>query len=185
MRKLLFIVGSLRENSFNKQLAVMAEKLIAGRAEVEYLDYSAVPFMNQDMEFPVSEAVDRVRRKVEQADGLWIFSPEYNYSYPGHLKNLIDWLSRPLIPNDGRTPLVINNKKVALSGAGGAGKTAKCREKLVELLTLPYLHADVMVVPQTGIQLSNEAWSEDRFVLTKMQVEELKGQVDAFLDYVL
>lgn len=185
MRKLLFIVGSLRENSFNKQLAVMAEKLIAGRAEVEYLDYSAVPFMNQDMEFPVPEAVDQVRRKVEQADGLWIFSPEYNYSYPGHLKNLIDWLSRPLIPNDGRTPLVINNKKVALSGAGGAGKTAKCREKLVELLTLHYLHADVMVVPQTGIQLSNEAWSEDRFVLTKMQVEELKGQVDAFLDYVL
>ena len=37
MKKILFIIGSLRKESFNHKLAVLAEQLIAGRAEVEYL----------------------------------------------------------------------------------------------------------------------------------------------------
>ena len=126
MKKILFIVGSLRKESFNRKLASMAEKMIAGRAEVEYLDYSDVPMMNQDFEFPVPAAVASLRNQVAEADGVWIFSPEYNYSYPGHIKNLIDWLSRPVVADDHKTPLVIARKKVALSGAGGGYSQLSC-----------------------------------------------------------
>ena len=184
MKKILFIIGSLRKESFNRKLAEEAERMLAGRATVAYLDYADVPLMNQDIEFPAPEAVKSVREKVAEADALWIFSPEYNYSYPGHLKNLIDWLSRPLVAGDRQTPLAINGKKVALSGAGGAAATAKCREKLTELLTLPFIHADVMKEPQTGIQLNMEAWTEGRMVLTDAQKENLSLQADAFLDYI-
>ncbi|MBO5180885.1 MAG: NAD(P)H-dependent oxidoreductase [Paraprevotella sp.] len=184
MKKILFIIGSLRKESFNRKLAERVERLLAGRATVEYLDYSGVPQMNQDMEFPTPEAVAKVREKVADADALWIFSPEYNYSYPGHLKNLIDWLSRPVTPGDRHTPLAITGKKIALSGAGGAAATAKCREKLFELLTLPFIRADVMDNPQTGIQLNTEAWTEGRMVLTEVQEASLRLQVEAFLDYM-
>ena len=184
MKKILFIIGSLRKESFNKKLAKEVEEMLAGHATVEYLDYSDVPLMNQDIEFPAPEAVKRVREKVAEADALWIFSPEYNYSYPGHLKNLIDWLSRPLIAGDRQTPLAINGKKVALSGAGGASATSKCREKLTELLTLPFIRAEVMTEPQTGIQLNMEAWTEGRMMLTEAQRASLKRQVDAFIDYI-
>ena len=115
---------------------------------------------------------------------MQIFSPEYNYSYPGHLKNLIDWLSRPLVAGDRQTPLAINGKKVALSGAGGASATAKCREKLTELLTLPFIRAEVMTEPQTGIQLNMEAWTEGRMMLTEEQMTNLRLQVDAFLECI-
>ena len=184
MKKILFIVGSLRQESFNKKLAEEVEQMLSGRATVEYLDYSDVPLMNQDIEFPAPEAVTRVRENVAEADALWIFSPEYNYSYPGHLKNLIDWLSRPLVAGDRQTPLDINGKKVALSGAGGAAATAKCREKLTELLTLPFIRANVMTEPQTGIQLNKEAWTEGRLILTDDQQENLREQVDAFMAYI-
>ena len=184
MKKILFIIGSLRKESFNKQLAKEAEQLLLGRATVEYLDYSDVPLMNQDIEFPAPEAVTRVRERVAEADALWIFSPEYNYSYPGHLKNLIDWLSRPLVAGDRQTPLAINGKKVTLSGAGGASATAKCREKLTELFKLPFLRVDIMPGPQTGIQLNKEAWTEGRMILSDIQKEELRGQADAFLAYI-
>ena len=40
-KKVLFIVGSLRQGSFNHQMALEAEKALAGKAEVSYLDYSA------------------------------------------------------------------------------------------------------------------------------------------------
>lgn len=183
-KKILFIIGSLRKESFNKKLAVLTEKIIAERAIVEYLDYSDLPLMNQDIEFPAPVAVATVRNKVGEADGIWIFSPEYNYSYPGHLKNLIDWLSRPVVKADFQTPLDINNKKIALSGAGGGGATAKCREKLKELLTLPFIRADVMEQPQTGIQISKEAWADDVLNLSPEQNEMLKKQVEAFLEYI-
>ena len=55
MKKILFIVGSLREGSFNRQLAHEAEQMIGARAEVTYLDYKDVPLMNQDIESPEPE----------------------------------------------------------------------------------------------------------------------------------
>ncbi len=184
MKKILFIIGSLRKESFNRKLANRAEQLISGRAVVEYLDYSGLPMMNQDIEFPAPDAVAEVRRKIAEADGLWIFSPEYNSGYPGHLKNLIDWLSRPIAADDHTSPLAINKKKVALSGAGGGMATANCRARLTELLTLPFINADVMKEPQTGIMLGVEAWTHGNMILTQEQEEALAQQVDAFLNYI-
>lgn len=178
MKKILFIVGSLREGSFNRQLAREAEQMIGARAKVTYLDYMDVPLMNQDIEFPEPEAVARLRAAVKEADALWVFTPEYNFSYPGHVKNLFDWLSRPVASGDFVTPTVINGKKVALSGAGGKMATAKCREKLTELLT--FIKAEVME-PQTGIVLNAEAWTEGRMILSDEQRQALKSQVEAFL----
>ncbi|MDD7536882.1 MAG: NADPH-dependent FMN reductase, partial [Bullifex sp.] len=95
MKKILFIVGSARKGSFNRQLAGQAEKLLEGRAEVAYLDYSSIPLMDQDIEYPAPSEIERVRKACIEADALWFFTPEYNHSYPGAVKNLIDWLSRP------------------------------------------------------------------------------------------
>jgi len=69
MKKILFIVGSLREGSFNRQLAREAEQMIGARAEVTYLDYKDVPLMNQDIEFPEPESVGRLRASVKETDG--------------------------------------------------------------------------------------------------------------------
>ena len=88
---------------------------------------------------------------------------------------------QPLVAGDYETPTVINGKKVALSGAGGKMATAKCREKLTELLT--FAKADVME-QQTGIVLNLEAWTEGRMILSDEQKEALKDQVEAFLKFV-
>ena len=181
MKKILIIVGSLREGSFNRQMAHEAEKMIGTRAAVTYLDYNDVPLINQDIEFPEPEAVASLRAAVREADALWVFTPEYNFSYPGHVKNLFDWPSRPLVPNDYETPTVINGKKVAISGAGGKMATAKCREKLTELLS--FIKANVMEL-QTGIALNIEAWTEGRMILTNEQKAALKAQVEAFLKFI-
>ena len=72
MKKILFIIGSLRKESFNRQLALEAEKMIGMQAKVTYLDYSDVPLINQDIEFPEPEAVGRLRATVKEADGIWV-----------------------------------------------------------------------------------------------------------------
>ncbi len=61
MKNILFIVGSLREGSFNHQMAKQAESILEGQATVSYLDYKDVPLMNQDLETPVLPTVQVAR----------------------------------------------------------------------------------------------------------------------------
>ena len=46
------IVGSLRKDSLNLQLALAAKELIGDRAAFSIIDYHDIPLMNQDIEFP-------------------------------------------------------------------------------------------------------------------------------------
>ena len=55
MKNILFIVGSLRQGSFNHQMAKKAESLLEGKATVTYLDYKDIPMMNQDLETPTCQ----------------------------------------------------------------------------------------------------------------------------------
>ena len=178
MKKILFVIGSLRVKSFNRQLANMAKETIGNRAEVVELDYSDLPLLNQDIEQPEPVAVARIRKTVSEADALWIFTPEYNFSYPGHLKNLLDWLSRPVIPMAYVTPTCINGKRVAISGAGGKAATANCRAKLAELLA--FIKADVLS-EQVGVAVPAEAWSTDVLTLNDEQIAQLKKLADALI----
>ena len=178
MKKILFIIGSLRAKSFNRQVANVAKEIIGNRAEVQELDYYNLPLLNQDIEQPEPEAVARIRKTVSEADALWIFTPEYNMSYPGHLKNLLDWISRPVKPMDYGTPTCINGKRVAISGAGGKAATAHCRANLTELLS--FMKADVLA-EQVGIAVPAEAWGTDVLTLTDEQKAELKTQADKLI----
>ena len=178
MKKILFIIGSLREKSFNRQLANEAMKIIGDRAEVSELNFNDLPRLNQDIENPEPMVVARIRKTVSEADAIWIFTPEYNLSYPGHLKNLLDWLSRPVIPMDYGTPTCINGKRVAISGAGGKAATASSRAKLTELLT--FIKAEVLP-EQIGIAVPAEAWGTDELILTDEQKAELKSLADKLI----
>lgn len=182
MKKILFVIGSLRKQSFNRELSETVKSMLQSKAEVTELDYFQVPFINQDDEYPAPQAVTDARKAVAEADGVWIFSPEYNYSYPGHVKNLIDWLSRPVDPADRNAPTVLAGKKFTLTGAGGKAATAGCRKLLTTLLTV--LKADVMTEGQTGIALNIEAWTEGRMILTEEQKAQLAKQAELFLEFI-
>ena len=188
MKHILFIIGSLRKNSFNRQLASIAEDLLKDRFNISYLDFSEIPYMNQDLESQQEhmttsqQAVFRVRQEVLKADGIWIFTPEYNQSYPGLLKNLFDWLSRPMDVTNFANPTAVQGKKVTASGAGGKNKTTYCRAKLNDLLE--YIKMDVMKEPQTGIALGMEAWVKGEFKLSEEQLKELKIQAEKFKEFL-
>lgn len=184
MTQLLFIVGSLHKNGFNAQLAEEAKALIGDRAEVKFLNYADVPFFNQDEEFPnPPAAVAEARKAVTEADGVWIFSPEYNYSYPGVLKNLLDWLSRPLEPFPADPVTVLAGKKVALSAVAGQSAGAGTRAKLNEVLG--FNKAELLPESeQVGVALPAESWSTGKLVLSDDDKAKLSAEVDAFLKFV-
>lgn len=189
MTNILFVIGSTRKNSFNRQLANITEKLIAKYAsnncsqiQVSYLDFNDVPFFNQDTEFPPPDSVSRIRREFSKADGIWIFTPEYNQSYPGYLKNLIDWLSRPLKKNDFSSGTSAQNKKITISGVSGKSAAGNSRKKLSELLT--YIGTDLFLGEGTGIALNGQAFATETLILSEDDLQKLHSQIVGFLAYV-
>ena len=229
MKHIVFIIGSLRKDSFNRQLAMVAESLLKDRFVISYLDFENIPYFNQDLESSIVnsqqstdnsqcsksapeskssfhrsedgeleagcrcfadspvEAYGRmslsiIRQQILDCDGIWVFTPEYNRSYPGLLKNLFDWLSRPMDISNPTNATAVQGKKITVSGAGGSNKTASCREKLNELLR--FIKMDVMTEPQTGIALGKEAWTNGVFKLTDEQLSELKTQAERFVEFL-
>lgn len=180
MKKVLFVIGSLRRESFNRQVSEYVKSLLKGKAEVEELEYADLPFVNQDMEFPTPEPIARVRKTVTGADGIWVFTPEYNHSYPAQVKNLFDWLSRPMT-TDMESPTAIRGCKVAITGIGGKNLTKGCREKLTSLLD--FMGAKVMD-SQVGMAVNVEAWTTNQVILDDTQKQQLEQQVKEFLTYI-
>lgn len=179
MKNVLMIVGSLRQSSFNLQLAKRVEAMLEGKAEVRYLNYADLPFMNQDIEFPAPESVSRVRQAVQEADGVWIFSPEYNYQIPGVLKNLLDWLSRPMAPNDWDRGSAVKGKVVTISGVAGKSGAAGVRKNLSALLQV--MSMKLVAGMGTGISLNAQAFQSGELKPEEKELDALRAQMEAFL----
>ena len=182
MKKVLMIVGSFRKNSFNHQLAKQVEAMLEGKAAVTFLQFADLPFMNQDLEFPAPESVARVRQAVQEADGIWIFSPEYNYQIPGVLKNLLDWLSRPLVPNDWERGSAVKGKPVTISGVAGKSAAAGVRKHLSALLEV--MSMKLIGGQGSGVSLDTEAFRSGVLNLSEENLAEIRGQAEAFLEAI-
>jgi len=111
---------------------------------IEILDLAAVPLFNQDLEGTgVPETVANLRKRVRDADGLLIATPEYNHTIPGVLGNTIDWLSR-------RTPTSpLRDKPIAIMGAARGGGSVRAQAAL--RVPLAYARAAVLDGPVVAL----------------------------------
>lgn len=107
----LAIAGSLRKQSYNRALLGAAQRLAPEEMQIEIFDIASIPLFNQDEESSLPGSVVEFKKKIREADGILIATPEYNYSFPGVLKNAMDWASRPQGDN------AFNDKPVAIMGA--------------------------------------------------------------------
>ena len=178
--KIIAIIGSLRRDSYNRQLAIEAGRILGDSVEFELLDYSDVPLFNQDIEYPAPDAVVRVRETVKSADGIWFFSPEYNHYFSGVLKNLIDWLSRPVSDVE---PRVLTGKPAAVSGiTPGMSGTGIAQDHLISLIS--FLNMKVMNQPRLTIpNAMQQTDSNERLTLTN-SASLLEKQAQAFLLFI-
>ena len=179
-KKILFIVSSLREGSFNHQMALEAEKALAGKAEVSYLDYSAIPLFSQDLEVPTLPAVAAAREAVQATDAIWIFSPVYNFSIPGTVKNLLDWLSRAIDLSDTRGASALQDKIVTVSSVANGG-----HNQLFAIYKdlLPFIRTQV-VGDFTAARVNDSAWADGQLVLEDSVAASLKQQAEDLLQAI-
>jgi len=115
------MAASLRRESYNKKLAAIIQNILKTQnhvvTELNFADFLA-PFYNADEQDSkgIPQVVTQFAQKMLEHDGLILVSPEYNYSTPGVLKNLIDWISRMQPSPLTAYPIMLNSASPAMAG---------------------------------------------------------------------
>jgi chromate reductase len=139
------VVGSLRQDSFNRKLATAIAKLAPVEFSFTHLQIGDLPLYNQDQDGSPPESVKRLKSEVMAAQGLLFVTPEYNRSIPGALKNALDHGSRPYGQN------AWGGKPAGVLGVSlGAAGTALAQQHLRNILA--YLDVPTLGQPEAFIQ---------------------------------
>jgi NAD(P)H-dependent FMN reductase len=141
MPNLIALAASFRTHSLNKRLLDITIGLgeRAG-ATIHALDYTAceTPLYREEAEGDaLPSGAKYFADALLKSDGLLLASPEYNWSIPGALKNLIDWLSvDPRAPLKGKTALLLCASPSVRGGIIG-----------LQQLRVPLEHLGMIVYP--------------------------------------
>jgi chromate reductase len=136
------LLGSLRKGSYHAALAGALPSFAPDGVTVSALgSIGELPHYDADLQadgFP--PAVLAMADAIRSADGVIIVTPEYNYSFPGALKNALDWLSRV-------TPPPLAGKPVAIQ-TGSPGMIGGARAQYHLRQVMVFLDAHVLNRPE-------------------------------------
>lgn len=178
--KLLVFAGSLRKDSWNKKFALEAVRIAreAG-AEVEFLDLKeySMPVYDGDVEASsgIPEAAVALGKKIREADGMIVSTPEYNGGIAGPFKNVIDWLSR-------EKPMSVSGKPLLLLGAstGALGAVRGLWHTRVPLEAI-----SVLVFPDMmGLGGAEQAFDDEGKLKDEKKAQQLKKLVERYVAHV-
>lgn len=175
---LVAIIGSLRAQSINRALFETAVEVAPAGITIIEVPIGTLPLFNQDLEAsPLPEPVEAFHAAIRPADGVLFFTPEYNYSIPGVLKNAIDWGSRP----SGYGSL--NKKPVMIFGAAG-GRSGTMRAQIHLRSILGNLEMHAMPKPEFVLPFAGSAMEDGRVTDTAVR-DQITNMLAAFVDWVL
>ncbi|QEU09036.1 NADPH-dependent FMN reductase [Paracoccus yeei] len=171
------LVGSLRQQSLNRKLAKALETLAEGRLTFTELNIGALPHYNDELWDNPPASVLELKETLKQADGVLVVTPEYNRTYPGVIKNALDWGTRPWGDNSwsGKPAAVTGTSPGAIGAAMAQGHL---KNDLLHVGTI------VMSQPEAYIQWKDDAYAEDGSVTDEKTAEFLKGFVSALADWI-
>lgn len=170
------IVGSLRQDSFNRKLATAIARLAPVEFSFKQVTIGDLPLYNQDDDDRPAPAVTRFKSEIKAAQGLLFVTPEYNRSLPGVLKNALDHGSRPY----GQS--VWGGKPAGVVGVSiGAIGTALAQQHLRNILA--FLDAPTLGQPEAFIQAKDGLFDADGNIGSGSRAY-LQGWMDRYVAWV-
>lgn len=124
MKHVFAIIGSAQPHSSNLKLVQFLAQHFSGDLHIEIFDeLKSLPHFDVlQATQNVPAAIRSIQRKIEAADAILITSPEYIFSIPAGLKNLLEWCVATTI---------FTNKPLALIVASADGRKTFEEIKLI------------------------------------------------------
>jgi chromate reductase, NAD(P)H dehydrogenase (quinone) len=175
--RIAVLVGSLRRESFNQQLAKALAGLAPQQLEFVPVRIDDLPLYNQDDDNNPSAPVRRLKTEIAAAQGVLFVTPEYNRSVPGVLKNAIDHASRPY----GQSAW--NGKPAAVIGISiGSIGTALAQQHLRNILA--YLDMPTLGQPEMFLQNKPGLFTEGGGIGDEGTKQFLQKFLERFAEWV-
>ena len=170
------LVGSLRKDSFNRQLADALSTMAPQGWQLKISRIDDLPLYNQDDDAHQAEPVQRLKSEIAAASGVIFVTPEYNRSIPGVLKNAIAHASRPYGKN------AWAGKPAGVLGVSiGAIGTALAQQHLRNVLA--YLDMPTLGQPEAFIHAKEGFFDQDGQV-GEASRKFVQSWLDAYLAWV-
>jgi chromate reductase len=175
---ILAISGSLRSGSYNTALLRNVKEMAGATMNIEIITPKGLPLYDGDDETRsgIPRAVEEVVEKIRAAQGIIISTPEYNFSIPGGLKNLTDWVSRVK-----QQPF--RYKPVGIIGASG-GMVGTARSQYHLRQNLQALSAITMPRPEVFVTVSKTKFDESGKLTDQATIETTSKWIKAFEEWV-
>lgn len=177
--KLLAIVGTNADFSFNRLLANFIAKRYGDKAEIEVAEINNLPLFARDGE--ADENVEAFRKAVKEADGVIISTPEYDHAVPSSLKSALEWLGS----HSGANVMKLKPTLVVGVSLGGQG-ASRAQEDAREILLSPDMSANVLPGNELLIGRAYSNFNKETGELVNEDiVKQLDSVMDAFAQFVL
>lgn len=175
--KIAVMVGSLRKESMNRKIFQNYRKIAGGGHQFLEVKVDGFPHYNSDLHedgFP--QDVENAAKTLKESDGLIFFTPEYNYSVPGFLKNALDWLSRlESKPFDNLPTTIVG----ASPGKAGTARMQYDLRKIGVFLNLHFMNRPEVMISQVQNILDDDGKISD-----ESTVSFLKKHFSSFLQFI-
>jgi chromate reductase len=184
--KILVFSGSIRTGSMNARLAALAAKQFAlagaDTTRISLLDFP-MPIYDGDLEnrSGAPEAAISLKRMMQNHQGVFIASPEYNASVTPLLKNTLDWVSR--VREGKETPLAVyRDRAFALGGASNGGYGAM--RSLMALRQVLEQGCGALVIPdQIAVARAGDAFDDMDNLKDEGNARRLKTVVQSLIEF--
>ncbi|HAT54221.1 MAG TPA: NADPH-dependent FMN reductase, partial [Lactobacillus sp.] len=145
--------------------------------DLEILDINDVPMFNQSDDQTNSEPVAYLSRKISQADGVIIATPEHNHTLTASLKSVIEWLSFNVHP--------FSDKPVMIVGASYYDQgSSRAQLMLRQILESPGVNAIVMPGNEFLLADVKQAFDENNNLKDAGTVKFLGSTLQKFVKFV-
>lgn len=175
--KIVGIVGSNADFSYNRLLLNFIAKQFKTLVDVEVLDIKDIPMFNQSDDQTNSAPIQHFNKKITEADGVIIATPEYNHSVPSALQSVIEWLSFKIHPLDGK-PVMIVGASYDVQGS------SRSQLHLRQILDAPGVNAVVMPGNEFLLGEVHKAFDEDENLKDPQTTQFLESCIKKFIRFI-
>ncbi|WP_368791236.1 NADPH-dependent FMN reductase [Companilactobacillus farciminis] len=177
MNKFIAIVGSNSQKSTNRELLKYMKRHFKDFAEIELVEIKDLPIFKKSADKYVPQLAKDIAKKIEDADGVIIATPEYDHSVTAALSSALAWLSYGIHP--------FVDKPVMITGASyGSLGSSRAQAQLRQILDSPELKARIMPSSEFLLAHSLQAFDDNGDLKDKDVVKELDGLFQDFLQFV-
>lgn len=173
--KLIGIVGTNADKSYNRLLLEYIKKSFQDKLDLDVINIKDIPMFSENFEQDPDQIVE-LSKKIENADGVILGCPEYNHSIPSPLKSVLEWLSYHVHP--------LKNKPVMLVGASIYEQgSSRSQMQVKQVLDAPGLGAKVLSENEFLLNNAKGAFDINGNLKDSETIDFLTDCIDNFITF--